>query len=160
METRRPVLALVTTLILVAGCGDSGDRLSKQEYLDRIRALEAGDLAREATDVYTEMAAFQLPQSECSAKARTLHSDLDGIVDQVDGLRPPADVQEIQDEFVSAGRKTVDIIGDLAEQIDNDQLQCGQAFNERAYGLPSTSRAQRAIEELGRLGYRIGLNSD
>jgi len=158
----RLVVPLVAMLILVAGCGASGGRLSKQEYLDRIRALESGELAREATDVFTKMALDDpaLPQAECAAKAHTLHQDLDEIVDEVDALRPPADVQSIQNEFVSAGRETVDTIGGLAQEVENGQLACGQAFNQRAYGLPSTARAQRAIEELGRHGYRLGSNSE
>jgi hypothetical protein len=101
-----------------------------------------------------------LPRAQARpAKAHTLHQDLDEILDEVDALRPPADVQSIQNEFVSAGRETVDTIGGLAQEVEDGRLACGQAFNQRAYGLPSTARAQRAIEELGRHGYLIGLNS-
>jgi hypothetical protein len=105
------------------------------------------------------MVAFVLPQAECADKARTLHGDLEEIVDEVDALRPPLEVQHIQDEFVSAGRDTVHTIGDLTREVEQGRLECGEAYNQRAYGLPSTDRAVDAIEELGRRGYHIGLNS-
>lgn len=158
----RLLVASASAVALAAGCGESGARLSKNEYLDQIRALEFGDLARDATRAFDQMALDDsvLPQAECAAKARRLHEDLDGIIDEVDALRPPAEVQDVQDEFVSAGRKTVDTVGDLAQEIESGKLACGRAFNQRAYGLPSTAQAQRAIEELGRRGYLIGHNSD
>lgn len=158
--------ALLAVLLAVAsGCGGGGsrgERLSKSEYLDRIRAVESGDRAREATDVFTKKALSDpaLPQAECAARARTLHADLEQIVDEIDGLRPPSEVQAIQDEFVSAARETVDIIGGLRDDVKDGKVRCGEDFNRRAYGLPSTARAQRAVEKLGDLGYRVGLNSD
>jgi hypothetical protein len=151
-------ILLAVAGLLGAGCG--GGRLSKQDYVDEVRAIESSDTAREATVVYDKMAAFRLPQGECAEKARTLHGDLEEIVDRVDGLSPPADVQRLQNRFVSAGRNTVDVIGALADQIEAGTLACGQPFNRRAYGLPSTKRAEDVIEELGRRGYKFGLNSE
>jgi hypothetical protein len=92
-------------------------------------------------------------------EGRNVHGDLEKIVDQVDALRPPLEVQNIQNDFVAAGRETVDTIGGLAQEVEQGKLECGQAYNRRAYGLPSTDRAMEAIEELGRRGYHIGLNS-
>jgi hypothetical protein len=153
-------LLLLVAIALAAGCGSGGnERLTKDEYVNRLRALESSDLAVESTTVFTQMAAYVLPQSQCADKARTLHRDLDRIVEQVDGLRPPFEVQRIQDDFVEAGRQTVDTIGGLAREVEHGELQCGQAYNQRAYGLPSTNRALDAIDELGRRGYLIGLNS-
>jgi hypothetical protein len=149
------VVAVAAAAVLASGCGSSDGRLSKQEYVEQIRSLEASEEAREATDVYTKMAAFELPQAECAAKARTLHGDLEAIVDRVDALRPPAEVQRLQDEFVAAGRETVDTVGGLARTIADGDLRCGEPFNRRAYGLPSTQRAEDVIDELVRRGYRI-----
>ena len=152
---KRISLAFLVAAIGSAGCGE-GPRLSKDEYVSRLRALERSDLARESTNVYTKMAAYVLPQAECAENARTLHRDLDEIVDKVDALRPPLEVQRIQDDFVEAGRETVDTIGGLAREVEQGKLKCGRAYNQRAYGLPSTDRALQAIEELDRHGYRIG----
>jgi len=150
--------------LVVAGCGNG--RLSKVEYILELRAIEASDTAREAATVFTKMAvedpATRVPllkRAECAANARTLHRDLDEIVDRVDGLRPPAEVQRLQDRFVAAGRETVDIIGGLTAELEKGDLTCGQPFNQRAYGLPSTKRAEDVIQELGRRGYIFGLNS-
>jgi hypothetical protein len=146
---------------LAAACGGGGgdERLSKEEYTQRLLEIESGDTARNATNVFTKMAAFVLPQADCANKARRLHRDLDEIVDEVDALRPPLEVQNIQNDFVAAGRETADTIGGLAREVEQGKLECGQAYNRRAYGLASTDRAMEAIEELGRRGYHIGLNS-
>ena len=44
--------------------------------------------------------------------------------------------------------------------VQAGSLKCGMPMNRRIYGLPSTLRAQRVLEEFGELGYRIGSNSD
>lgn len=153
------LLSVVLLALVAAGCAGSGGRLTKDEYVTRLRALESSDLVRHATDLYTNMAAFVLPQEECVSKVRSFHSDLQDIVDLVHALRPPAEVQQIQDDFVDAGQETVDTIGRIQKEIEDGTLKCGEAFNRRAYGLSSTKRAQRAIDELGRKGYLIGLNA-
>jgi hypothetical protein len=152
------LLSLALAAALAAGCAGGG-RLSKDEYVAKLRALESSGLAREATRIYDRMAGLALPQGECIDNARTFHADLQTIVDEVHGLSPPAEVQRIQDDFVSAGQDTVDVIGRIVRDIEAGTLKCGQAFNRRAYGLPSTDRAQQALRELGRHGYHIGLNS-
>jgi hypothetical protein len=152
------LLSLALAVLVAAGCAGGG-RLSKDEYIAKLRALEASGLTRDTTNLFTKMAAYVLPQGECITDARAFHSDLQTIVDEVHGLNPPAEVQKIQDDFVAAGQDTVDVVGQLVREIEAGKLKCGQDFNRRAYGLPSTDRAQRAIDELGKLGYRIGSNS-
>lgn len=152
------LVSVALVALVAAGCGNSG-RLSKDDYVARLRALESSALARETTRLYGRMAAVVLPQGQCIDDARTFHSDLQAIVDEVHGLSPPAEVQKIQDDFVGAGQDTVDVIGQLVREIESGTLKCGEDFNRRAYGLPSTERAQRAIDELGSKGYLIGLNS-
>lgn len=160
----RPASALAALALcaLAGGCGGASSRpLSKEDYVAKIRALESSDTVLEATNAYTDMAGGkQLTQSECADDARMLHSDLQTIVDEVDALRAPSDVQALQDRFVAAGQETVDTVGGLADEIGKGDLVCGEPFNRRAYGLPSTTRAEAVIEELGRRGYIFGLNSE
>lgn len=80
-------------------------------------------------------------------------------MNRVDTLRAPREVQSLQDEFVDAARESVAAVGQAAEAVEAGNLSCGTAMNHRIYGLPSTTRAEHVLEELGRKGYVLELNS-
>jgi hypothetical protein len=162
---RRLVLTLFLAMSLLAGCGSDGgheDRLSHDEYLQKLREIEAGTDARSADRLFIKLVLDDpvLPRKPCVAQAREFDRYLHTIVDEVASLSPPRAVQSLQDRFVSAARETVAEVDDAVEDVQDGMLTCGMPMNRRIYGLPSTLRAEQVLLELGKRGYRIGLNSD
>jgi hypothetical protein len=143
---------------VVAGCGS--ERLGKREYLDRLRVIESGAQARDAVRLFDSVVVDPpLARPECAAKLAELEGRLDEIVSDVDELRPPRDVQKLQDEFVEAARDSISMVGKASDDARSGQLSCGRPVNRRIYGLESTQRAREVLQELGRKGYILGLNS-
>jgi len=145
--------------VLAAGCGAT-DRLSKGEYVDRLRAIESSPAAQEATRLYDHVVVDPaLPRPRCGSTMRTFEQRLDSIVDDVERLKPPQEAQELQDEFVDAARDSVAAVRAAGKDVEAGRLSCGRPMNDRIYGLDSSQRAERVIMELGRKGYIIGLNA-
>ena len=110
--------------------------------------------------LYTELAgSASLSQPDCADKARAFHGELAKLVARVDRLRPPRDVERLHEQFLDAARVSVAEIGRLADEVGRGKVRCGEEYNARAYGLPSTERAERVVQELGRRGYPLGLNA-
>jgi hypothetical protein len=134
--------------------------MSRDEYLHRLRAIEAGPRARDASSLFFRLVVEPgLPRRECSAQAHRFHDDLDAIVEDVASLRPPAGVQDLQDRFVVAARESVAAVQRAAADAEAGRLRCGTAMNKRIYGLPSTQRAEEVLLALARRGYVLGLNA-
>lgn len=146
----------------MAGCGSgSPARLSDDQYLQRMREIEAGGDARSATQLFLKLVIEPgLPKETCLARAREFDDNLHNLVAEFASLRPPRTVQSLQDRFVSAARQSLESVDGAVRDVQAGSLKCGMPMNRRIYGLPSTLRAQRVLEEFGELGYRIGSNSD
>jgi hypothetical protein len=154
------LLTAIAVASVAAGCGSSNERMSRAEYLQRLRAIEAGPRASEAGALFFKLVVEPgLSRNPCATQARRFHDDLDAIVDEVASLEPPTDVQELQDRFVAAARRSVGAVGRAAGDAEAGRLRCGTAMNERIYGLPSTQRAEEVLQELARKGYVLGLNA-
>jgi hypothetical protein len=122
--------------------------------------IAAGSAASDASRVFVKLVVDPgLPQPACAAKAREFHDELERIVDDVAALRPPNDVQALQDRFVSAAGESVATVGRAADEVAAGKLRCGTPMNRRIYGLASTRRAEQVLQDLARKGYVFGLNS-
>jgi hypothetical protein len=155
-------LPLIAAVAVVVSCGHgSSARLSHDEYLQRVREIEAGPDARSADRLFFKLVTEpRLPKKTCLARTREFDRNLHNIVVAVASLRPPRAIQSLQDRFLSAARQTVEEVDDAVKNVQAGTLTCGTPMNRRIYGLPSTLRAQKVLDELGKRGYRMGLNSD
>jgi hypothetical protein len=152
----------VVAVACLGGCGGSGGakRLDRQEYLQQIRDIAAGDDAQTASRLFIKLVVDPpLPQGVCRERARDFHDALDRIVDAVDQLNPPADMVALQRQFVAAARQSVRTVGQEVDAVRAGKLRCGSAMNRRIYGLASTERAEAVLREYARHGYVFGLNS-
>jgi hypothetical protein len=164
----RPIffLALLVAGNLVVGCGSEhhspqGPRLSHDQYLQKMREIEAGADARSASGLFLRLVIEPgLPKGTCLARARDFDKNLHNIVDEFALLRPPSPVQSLQDRFVSAARQSVEAVDDAVRDVQDGSLSCGPPMNRRIYGLPSTLRAEQVLQEFREKGYRIGSNSE
>lgn len=126
-----------------------------------MREIEAGTDARSASQLFFELVVEPaLPEETCLARARDFDRNLHNIVDEFAALRPPRQVQSLQDRFVSAARESLGTVDDAVGDVRNGSLSCGMPMNRRIYGLPSTERAQQVLQEFRAKGYRIGANSE
>jgi hypothetical protein len=155
---------MTTTALLLAACGgQSAERprdhvssaMSHEQYQQAIDKIVSSDDTRAATRLFTDAGATSFEKAPCEERVRGLYERLSAIVHEVEVLRPPADARNAHNDFLEAARQSVDTVGVAADDVGTGALPCGQPLNQRIYGLASTSKAQRAIEELERRGSRI-----
>jgi hypothetical protein len=151
---RRPLTAATALLVCLPACGSGDERLSKGEYEQRVLEIVQGR-GQTATRLFGDIVVDspRLEGEECAARAREFHETLDGIVANVEELRPPAEVEELHEDFVTAASDSVAAVGDAVDDVEGGEVRCGQPLNERIYGLPSTDRAVAAIERFHERGY-------
>src|SRR6266498_1950788 len=96
-------LRLIFFLLIFAGpvavaCSSGGPaRLGHDEYLQRMRELEAGADARSADRLFFKLVTEpRLSQKSCLARAREFDRNLHNIVDEFASLRPPRPIQSLQ----------------------------------------------------------------
>jgi hypothetical protein len=154
-------LTLIVAGAIAVSCS-SGDRarLSHDEYLQKTREIEAGADARSATQLFFKVVTPGVPKRSCLEAARNFDRSLHNIIAAVASLRPPRAIQSLQDRFVAAATETTGEVDDAVEDVQAGALTCGRPMNRRIYTLPSTLRAEKVLDELGKKGYRIGLNSE
>jgi hypothetical protein len=155
---------LLVATCLLAGCGSgtgSKARLSHDDYLQRIREIEAGTDARSVGQLFFKIVTEPgFPQATCLVRAREFDRHLHKLVEDVASLQPPRAIQSLQDRFVAAAGETAKVVDRAVADVQSGSLSCGVPMNRRIYGLPSSERVHEVLNELGKRGYRIGSNSD
>jgi hypothetical protein len=155
MRYSRAVLLLPFAILLVS-CGPSSSqqqRLSKSEYRDQLMQINTrynppanrlfGKVVVE--DPATGQA---LEGRTCSDTVSKFAGILHQIVDNIAALRPPKEVEALQNQFVKEARASVSIVDQAARDTKAGRLSCGNAMNRRIFGLPSTERASKAAEKV------------
>jgi hypothetical protein len=161
----RGVSAAIALAICVLGacsCGGGTKRLEKREYIRQLRAIEDSGSARTAWRLYDNVVLTQppLPQARCRARTNELHRTLETIVDRIEQLRPPAEVEQLQRQFVAAARESTQVLGKAAADVAAGRLHCGRPLTRRISGLRSNDRANAVLRAYAKRDYTIGLNSD
>jgi hypothetical protein len=161
-------------LVTLTGCGgpasrSTGPPLHHNRYVAALDAIATGQASRDASSLYFRLASggpADSPQSrdyrsedECMAGARAFANDIEQIVADVAALNPPADIADVHDRFVAAASTSASLVEELADDVEAGRVACGQEWNRRAYGLPSTEKAQEALEEYAERGYVLVVNS-
>jgi hypothetical protein len=159
-------LALVT----LTGCGgnpsrSTGPPLDHDRYVAALDAIARGQASRDASILYFRLASggpADSPQSrdyrsedECRAGARAFANHIEQIVTGVAALNPPVDIADVHDRSVAAASTSASLIEKLADDVEAGRVACGQEWNRRAFGLPSTEKAEDALEEYAERGYAL-----
>ena len=100
-----------------------------------------------------------MPAAVCRKDAREFAGDIDEIVREVAALTPPKDVSDLQARFVADASKSASLLDKLADDVDAGRVTCGEPWNQRAYGLPSTIDAEQVLTEYAQRGYLFLVNS-
>lgn len=154
MSARPAAISVAAGALAFVGlaCGASHDRLSKEEYFrESVRIVR--DLEPQASRLYYDLVVDTLPRRQCAATARRFHGVLQDVVDTVDSMRPPAEIEALHEEFLAYARRSVTQVRRAATDVEEGTLQCGREYNGRVYGLQSTERAQDVIARLQEMGY-------
>jgi hypothetical protein len=159
---RTTILFALALCVAASGCGSGASQsLSRSEYLQRLREIEAGPPARAADRLFFELVTEPgLAKEACSAAAQHFYESAGQVVRSVASLKPPRDVALLQRRFVSAARQSVAELGRAASDATAGSLRCGTPMNKRIYGMPSTRRMEQVLTELRVKGYILGSNSD
>jgi hypothetical protein len=155
----RPVLPAALAAALLVGCGDSRpQRPTHAEYDAALTAIISSPTLQRADREFFELAAG-MQTAPCPREARAFADDIDELVERVAKLRPPPDAADLQRRFVAPARRTAHLLELLADDVAAGRVECGMAWNRRAYGLASTAEAQRVMRAYGERGYVLPWNS-
>jgi hypothetical protein len=145
------LLAFAALAVALAGCG-SESRLSKSAYEGKL--TKAGSELAEASKALAK--AKTGPQYESGAAQ--IQAGLRKAADELDGVRPPKDVDAANDRFVSALRGLADEFDKVKEAAKGGAKAARAAGARLARSQPS-EEARQAILEIQRRGYNVGLLS-
>lgn len=110
MSLCRPIALTLTCAIALAACGGGDDdALTAEDYRAK------GNAACEQYE--KDVRSISQPQSiqqvaDYAGKAKV---ELDQLIDELDALQPPSDLEEQHDELVKLGRESVESLDGLAE---------------------------------------------
>jgi hypothetical protein len=141
----------VVAALVLAACGASTHRMSKHEYALRAQWIEAHD-EPPATGPFIDVTGHDLPKPLCVHETRQLHDALQKLVDDARELRPPPDLRALHARFLANAQQSVDAVAAAADDVERGRLRCGFEMNKTIYGMPSTDRAEQALEVLARRG--------
>jgi hypothetical protein len=144
----------------MSGTGVDASSLSKPQYERAVAKILESDPVQEAERLFFTLAAGDITAEECKTETRRFVQDVGEAIDAVADLNPPAEVAGLQTRLITAGRESEAKLRDLADGVEAGDVRCGQEWNERAYGLPSTNRAVAILAEYARRGYPIATNGE
>jgi hypothetical protein len=159
-------LILVVALFVSSGtgCGSSSSqqRLSKSEYQQKLLDIERSQAARDASRLFSEIVLGDpvtgpksLEGRACAESARKFAASLHEIADSLALVKPPRDVEALQNRLLKDARVSVATVDEAARDAAAGRLACGPDMNKRIYGLPPTLRAEATIALIEKKGYVI-----
>jgi hypothetical protein len=150
-------LALVTLVAVGAGCGGGGgadgDRLSREEYQQRVTEL-GDDLDRTFGD-FGDVDPQDIEGS--IGVLGTLAEALDTAGDRFDELDPPEEVQNAQDTLVDGAHTAADSIRQLADDLEGAGISelPGLLRELDPQRIEGFDEIQKAVAEFEQNGYDL-----
>jgi uncharacterized lipoprotein len=144
-------LAVIALVLLAAGCGGGGGRLSKSQYEHRIQ--------KDGQEITTAFKPLNTPPTSLKQLADELKVGQDKLrqaAGDLDGVKPPKDVEADNTALVKGLRKLADELEDLrkaAAKNDPRLVQKALAGLQKSHALVD---ARRATDDMKKKGYRLG----
>jgi hypothetical protein len=107
------------------------------------------------TRLYDDLVVGRRPVAECSRLMWDFTGSVGGLLGRVEALDPPPAAAEIQRDFLDAAWTSWRRLERIGADVTAGRVRCGRELHDLIYGMPSTERAERAIDRLERLGYRV-----
>jgi hypothetical protein len=130
-----------------------GGQLRRAEYQRAITGI-VRDTAK-PTRLYSKLVVRKRPVRECSRLMTDFYGEVYRLVERVAALDAPTNAAPIQADFLEAARQSVHRVATIDGKVRVGKVRCGRQLNDLLYGMPSTKRAERAIDRLERRGYRV-----
>jgi hypothetical protein len=108
-----------------------------------------------ASRLFNELVVRRRPVAECSRLMWDFTGEVGRLLGRVAGLDAPPAVAGIQRDFLDAAQQSWERLEQVGAAVAAGRVRCGRDLNDRIYGMPSTERAERAIDRLERRGYRV-----
>lgn len=146
--------ALAAVALAFAACGEregTAESLTQAEYQDEVLAIAAD--STEATSLFFEL--VTAGEGDCRRLVEQFRAEIQRLVERADRLEPPAEVADIHDRFVDAGRRGVDELSRVEKEVEAERVRCGRPMNDRLYEDPALADADDAIAALEREGYTV-----
>jgi hypothetical protein len=145
-------LAVVALAILAAGCGGGGgDRLTKAQYEKRIQ--------KDGQDLTTAFKPLNTPPTSLNQLAAELKVGQDKLreaASDLDGLKPPKDVEADNSALVKGLRTLADQLEGLRNAAAKGDPQAVQKALSGLQSSHALSDARRATDDMKKKGYTLG----
>jgi hypothetical protein len=143
-------LAVVLAALLVAGCGGGG-RLSKAEYQQKIQA--EGKTAQQALTKLSKVTSL----SALAQQVGAVEKAVERVADDLDGLKPPQDVEDDNATIVTALRTIDGLLKELRKAATSGDLGAAAKAGTAVQNTPEVKAAEQAIKDLKAKGYDVGI---
>ena len=144
----RPAFALLVVATVVAGCGGGGGgRLSKNAYEAKLHAAFTAAFDRVRTQDVTP---------------ETVATSYSGLASSLKGVRPPANVQSLNDELVDGASRQAGALNALVASVENKPKSVRDRILAQfdAAGIAGRHEFDNAVATLRAKGYRISSSGD
>ncbi len=143
---------VAAVVLLAAGCGGGGGRLSKSQYEQKLKA-EGAELssAFKGTDL-----AHPNDLKQLASRIDTLQGKLNKAADDIDALEPPQEAKADNTEIAAALHSFADQFGKLKQAARDGDTQKIQQLQQELGGSQAVKDAQSATNDLVQKGYDIG----
>jgi hypothetical protein len=145
-------LAVVLLALVVAGCGSGGEgQLSKTDYQKHLQT--DGD---EITKAFKPLTQPPGSLDELASELDAGVSKLNGAADDLEGLKPPKNVEKDNSDLAGGLRelaRELDSLKKAAQKKDPQQVQKTLTDLRNSHGLID---ARRATDDLRKKGYTLG----
>lgn len=135
-------------MVVLTGCG--GDRLSKREYEQKVRA--------EYADVQQAFraAGASVDQPDLAQKVERAQEQLRDAAEALESKEPPEDVEEENEEVVEGLREYAEDLDAVRKAAERGDERAIAAFNEGIGKNEAVAQIAEAAEEMKFKGYDLG----
>jgi hypothetical protein len=144
LRQRLPVLVAV---LVVAGCGGD-ERLTKQEYAEKVRAVYG--------DVQKAFQATNVPQGELASRVEAAQEQLRDSADELEAVEPPEDVETEHSQLAQGMRRYADDLDRLRNAAESGDQRTIEDFNARIAQNEAVEQMAEAAERMKFKGYDLG----
>jgi hypothetical protein len=148
----RFAFGLLVAVVVLAGCGGGGSRLSKKDYEQHLHH-DATLIAKAATNAST--ADFNSP-GQYARRVALAQQDMNRAAKDLDGIAPPADAEQDTKTIVVGVRYLAKALARLHHAATASSFAEAQKVSSEIAASPEVKGVGAAIKDLKGKGYDVG----
>jgi soluble cytochrome b562 len=143
-------------LAFAAGCGGDGDRLSQQEYEQRVNEVGSNiEGSFEDLGQAFQGGDDQASLDEAAAQIGDIQEEIRTQADELDGVEPPENAQEEHDQLVEGLDQLAGELDEFRTAVEEGDAQAIQRFGQEFQESEGARKIQEAGEGLEEKGYEL-----